>query len=124
MNNHEISRPKSLLRFCLGLALLVTIESLGLAAGPVRTIRLALPEHPGAVTRRAGEILARQVTARCEAKIATVGEAEFAIELSIASGAGAGGYRIIDGSGASVRIVGNDERGLLYCAGKFLRTSR
>ena len=43
--------------------------------------------------------------------------------MAIAPGSGAEGFAIEDRTGGGVRIVGSDERGLLYCAGKFLRTS-
>ncbi len=122
MNNCVMFRPETVLLFSA--VLLVLVEVPGLAAGPVSSVRLVLPDNPGAITRRAGDILGRQITTRCQATVVTAGEAEFAIELTVEESPGSEGYRIVDGSGTGVRIVGNDERGLLYGAGKFLRGSR
>lgn len=71
-----------------------------------------------------GRVFARQVQQRCEAKVITEGEAPLIVELVIEPGIGVEGFRIEDRSGGGVKIVGNDERGLLYGLGKFLRTSR
>jgi hypothetical protein len=46
------------------------------------------------------------------------------VELAIAPGIGREGFRIEERPGGGVKIVGNDERGVLYGVGKFLRTSR
>ncbi len=54
----------------------------------------------------------------------TAGEVPFRVELAIAPGIGVDGFRIEDRPDGGVRIAGNDERGLLYGVGKFLRTSR
>jgi hypothetical protein len=45
------------------------------------------------------------------------------VELAIEPGTGTEGFRIEDGPNGAVRIVGNDERGLIYGVGKFLRDS-
>jgi hypothetical protein len=50
--------------------------------------------------------------------------APLTVELAVAPGIGSEGYRIENRQGGGVRIVGNDERGVLYGAGKFLRSSR
>jgi hypothetical protein len=52
------------------------------------------------------------------------GEAPLKIELGIAPSVGSEGFRIEDRPGGGVKIVGNDDRGLLYGVGKLLRTSR
>ena len=41
------------------------------------------------------------------------------VELAIEPGIGAEGFKIADGTGGTVRIIGNDDRGLLYGVGKF-----
>ena len=87
-------------------------------------VRVVLPNDPGPITTRAAGILGRQITERCGAKVVTVGEAACSVELGLEAGLGTEGYRIVDGQSGSVRILGNDERGLLYGVGKFLRTSR
>jgi hypothetical protein len=103
---------------------LTLMEGLCLAAGPVRSIRVELPGDAGVIARRAAGILGRQITERCGAKILTAGEAAWSVELGLEAGIGTEGYKIMDGPGGSVRILGNDERGLLYGVGRFLRSSR
>jgi hypothetical protein len=46
------------------------------------------------------------------------------VEMAIEQGIGKEGFRIEDRKDGGVRIVGNDERGLVAGAGKFLRASR
>jgi len=93
-------------------------------AGVVTSVRLALPPEPGPVVRNIARVFARQVESRCEARVATHGHAALAVELALEPGIGAEGYRIADGEKGTVRIIGNDARGLLYGVGKFLHTSR
>lgn len=94
------------------------------AAGPVPSVRVVMPESPGEMTRRVAQILARQITDRCGAKVATTGDAACAIELRLEPGIGSEGYRIDDGPDGGVCVVGNDEPGLMYGVGKLLRNSR
>jgi hypothetical protein len=75
------------------------------------------------LAEKALEILKREVRER--AGVETVEAPEGAdIVLDVCPGIGAEGFRIEGGPGEPVRIVGNDDRGLLYGIGKFLRTSR
>jgi len=90
----------------------------------VKSVRLVLPKHAGQVVENIGGVFVRQVQQRCEAKAAVAGDAPLTVELAVAPGIGAEGYRIEDRPGGGVRIVGNDARGVLYGAGKFLRSSR
>ena len=90
----------------------------------VKSVRLILPAQPGLVVEHIGQVLARQIQQRCEAKVVRDGEAPLTVELAVGPGIGAEGYRIEDCPGGGVRIVGNDAGGVLYAAGKFLRTSR
>ncbi len=94
------------------------------AAEPVKNIRVILPAQSGTVAENIGKVFVRQVQQRCEAKVMMDGDAPFTVELAIAPGSGAEGFRIEDRPGGGVRIVGNDERGLLYGVGKFLRVRR
>src|SRR5690349_4187556 len=104
--------------------LVTLVQGLCLAADPVPSVRVGLPNQAGVIARRSAEILSRQITQRCGAKVLTAGDAAFSVELGVESGFGTEGYKIADGPGGSVRILGNDERGLLYGVGKFLRNSR
>jgi hypothetical protein len=72
----------------------------------------------------AAEILARQIGQRCGARVVTSGEAPLSIELAIRPDLPREGFRIESGGEGEVRILGGDERGVLYGVGKFLRTSR
>jgi len=105
-------------------ALLALAEGICAATGPLPSVRVVLSGDPGSVARRAAGILTRQITERCDAKVVTAGEAAWSVELGLEAGIGTEGYKIIDGPRGSIRILGNDERGLLYGVGKFLRNSR
>ena len=94
-------------------------------AEPVRSIHLVLPAKPSPVIERIAGVFARQVTQRCEAKVVSAsGGTSARVELLVQPGIGTEGFRIVDGAAGSIRIVGNDELGLLYGVGKLLRTSR
>jgi hypothetical protein len=95
-----------------------------LPAEATKLVRLVLPPQPGPVVENIGRVLSRHLQERCEARVITSGDAPLAVELTLKPGLGAEGFRIEDRPGGGVRIVGNEERGLLYGAGKFLRTSR
>lgn len=114
------------MRKLLGLlvAFLTLVDVACPAAQPVRSVRIVLPDNAGPIASRASAILARQITQRCGAKVVTAGEAACSVELGIQAGIGTEGFQIADGPDGAVRILGNDERGLLYGVGKFLRTSR
>ena len=105
------------------IALLVMVEGVGFSTEPVTSVRVLLQGKPGNIARRAAEILGRKINERCGRDIVTSGPAAFAIELGIEPGIGAEGFKIADGPGGVMRILGNDEKGLLYGTGKFLRNS-
>jgi hypothetical protein len=90
----------------------------------VDSIRLVLPPKADAVTENTARIFARQVTQRCGAQVSTEGGGALRVTLAIEPGLGTEGFRITPDSDGSIRIVGNDARGLLYGVGKFLRSSR
>jgi hypothetical protein len=117
------------LRFSGGLAL-----GLLLLAGPVRVIavepprsfaeiQVVLPAGASSVLGEIAGVFARQVEQRSTAKVVRHRRAPFTIELAIEPGIGKEGFRLAPGKHGGVRIVGNDERGVLYGVGKFLRTS-
>jgi hypothetical protein len=108
----------------LYLSLLLGWLASPLYAEGAKSVRLVLPPKPGPVVENVGRVFARQIQQRCDAKVITSGDAPLVVELAIAPGIGAEGFRIEDRPGGGVRIAGNDERGLLYGVGKFLRTSR
>ena len=90
----------------------------------VGTILLVLPPEPTPVIENIARIFKRQVESRCDTHVVMEGEAPLVVELAVRPGVGTEGFKIADGGENTVRIIGNDERGLLYGVGKFLRTSR
>lgn len=105
-------------------ALLVLLSASGVSAQAVRTVRVVLHQEARESLQHIVRVFARQVAQRCEARVVTDGEAPLTIELAIAPGIGADGFRIEDRPGGGVRILGDDIRGVLYGVGKLLRTSR
>ena len=89
----------------------------------VKSIRLVLPPQPSPVVQNIGQVFARQIERRCDAKVVRQGEAPLVVEFAVKQGLGAEGFEIADGAGGTIRISGNDARGLLYGVGKFLHTS-
>jgi hypothetical protein len=89
----------------------------------VKSLRLIIPPRPGPVVENIGRVFTRHVESRCDARVADQGDAPLAVELAVEAGIGAEGYRIAGGTGGTIRISGNDCRGLLYGVGKFLHTS-
>ena len=111
--------------FVLGLLFAYVVPSVCSAcSAATQLVRLVLPPQPSAVVQNIGQVLARQIHQRCEARVVTAGEAPLTVELAIVPGVGAEGFQIENRSGGGVKIIGHDERGLLYGVGKFLRTSR
>jgi len=111
---------------CLGvfIGFLMAVNVVCGVASPVPSVRIVLPGDAGPLAKRAGDILGRQIAERCGAEVVTGGKAAWSVELGIEAGIGTEGFEIADGPGNTVRILGNDERGLLYGVGKFLRSSR
>ena len=90
----------------------------------VNSIHLILPPKPGAVMENIARVFARQVSQRCDARMTSAGNAPLRVILAIEPGLGSEGFKITDDGKDGIRIIGNDERGLLYGVGKFLHSSR
>ena len=97
--------------------------ALPLSAAPAKSISISLSAKPSKVVEHAGQILSRQVTRRCKSSIMNNGVADVNIELAIDPQLSAEGYGITTTPDGATRIMGGDERGLIYGVGKFLRTS-
>ncbi len=70
------------------------------------------------------EILRRTIRERCGIEMADCDQGDCRVVLAMKDGIGAEGFAIENGPGGAVQITGNDERGLLYGVGKFLRNAR
>jgi hypothetical protein len=88
----------------------------------VQTIHILMPAKVGLVSKRASELLIREVTERSNVSISN-SNPELTIELLVKQGIGKEGFKIADGKNGSIQIIGNDENGLLYGVGKFLHGS-
>ena len=105
-------------------SLIVILSAVGTRALSVETVRVVLPQPASPVIQNIAGVLDRQVAQRCDARVVLHGEAPLVLELTIAPGIGTDGFRIEDRPGGGVKISSSDSRGLLYGAGKLLRTSR
>ena len=109
--------------FCSGLSEAAETASGSAVVNAVETIRLSLPKNHSVVMKNIASVFTRQVSKRCRAKVIMQGNAPLTVALSVESGMGTEGFIITDGKAGTIRIIGNDERGVLYGIGKFLRTS-
>jgi hypothetical protein len=112
------------MRQLFSIGLLLGWMAMPLHAQATKSVLLVLPSGPGPEVGNVGGVFARRVQQRCAARVVSAGDAPLVVELTLSPGIGAEGFRIEDRPGGGVRIIGNDGRGLLYGAGKFLRTSR
>src|ERR1035441_5400728 len=124
MEKAEMSNSRNAARIqwlvCFAISLLVLSE---LPARAVDSIRLVLPTTPSKLVVKSSGLFAHQVFQRCGAKVVYSGQAPLTVHLEVSPGIGREGFTIADHPGGGVNIVGNDDRGLLYGVGKFLRIS-
>ncbi len=104
------------------LVLIAACVAAGARGDAVQTLRLILPPQPDPIVEHIARVLVRQIRDRCDAWVVG-GEAPLSVELALDPGIGPEGFRIADGAPGTIRIIGNDRRGLLYGVGKFLHTS-
>jgi hypothetical protein len=116
-NNMKISQPHMLV-----ILMLVIISSF--ANAQVYTLRITIPRNAGLITKHAREVMAHQITTRCDARIIKTKSAQFTIDLLTESTPVPESFRIVEVGPAHLQIIGSDENGLLYGIGKFLRSSR
>jgi len=107
----------------LAISILVLACAAEVRGEAVKSLRLILPPKPDPVVENTGRVFARQVESRCEARVVVTNDAPLTVELAFEPGVGSEGFRIADAAPGTVRISGNDVRGLLYGAGRFLHTS-
>ena len=82
-------------------------------------VRVEAPRAP--IVEKTLEILARELCERAGVEVVRQDQGA-QLALSIRSGIGREGFRI-EAEGTATSIIGNDERGLLYGVGKYLRGS-
>lgn len=87
-----------------------------------QTVTVEIQAKADPLVSRAFGILMDRIQERCPAKVIEAGGGSQVI-LALDAGLPPDAFRI-DQAGAAVRIAGGSPRGLLYGAGKFLRTSR
>jgi hypothetical protein len=90
----------------------------------VESVRIVVEVPSSPLVGKAAALLREQITARCAAAICSDDRGELRVALGLEPGIGAEGFRIEKATDGAVRIVGNDERGLIYGVGRFLRGSR
>jgi hypothetical protein len=104
--------------------LIVACQPKEVLGSPVKQIRIVLPEAPSDQLGQIVSVFAQQVQERCGATVTTQGEALLTVSLSVDPAIGREGFRISDRAGGGIDVVGQNELGILYGLGKFLRTSR
>jgi hypothetical protein len=90
----------------------------------MNTIGLRVNAVQTPLVRKAAALLAREIRERSGVEAREAPERDADIVLDIAPGGGTEGFRVEDAAPRGVRVVGHDERGLLYGVGKLLRSSR
>ncbi len=115
--------PAMVLVIMLATAVALGVTAAAEAAPEVTTVAIPSPSPVTPVTSRVASILASRLREYSGAEVVSSGPAGLCIYLEIAAGIGAEGYRISDRPDGGIAIIGNDERGLLYGVGKFLRMS-
>ena len=82
-------------------------------------VRVAAQRTP--VVERTVALLSREITARSGMPVKEIDDGAANLILDIQAGIGSEGFSIADGPQGAVALTGNDERGLLYGIGRFLR---
>jgi hypothetical protein len=90
---------------------------------PVKSVSITLPKDAGKVLKNIASVFIRRVEQRSGAKVRIGTMGELKIDLSINTNIGKDGFVIANSKNGGIRIIGNDERGVLYGIGKFLRIS-
>ena len=105
----------------------MTIVLLGASSSAynqVHSIRVILPKDHGALMGNTRNILVKQITSRTEVRFADDGTAEYTIELVKEKMNAPESFRIADKGKNYIQVIGNDDLGVLYGVGQFLRSSR
>jgi len=105
-------------------AVVTTLTAADATAGAaeLRQVEVRLPDNPGSVVERIYSVFSRVIRERTG--IEPSRSKDGMIVFGLRAGLGEEGYEIADGGNGEILITGNDERGLLYGVGAFLRASR
>lgn len=95
-----------------------------MSACPVQSVRVVLSPRNVAIIEQIAKVFTRHLAERCGGRVKISDNAPLTVELAIEESAEAEGFSITQDGKDTIRITGNDERGLLYGLGRFLRTSR
>ena len=87
-----------------------------------RSIRIELPETRTPLIEMVATIFRRQVADRCGADLTAADGADLCVIFDVQAGVGREGFRIKTADQTTIRITGNDHRGLLYGVGRVLRS--
>lgn len=87
-------------------------------------ISIGMVAKPTPLALKAADLLRREVEERTGLHVVAADPRDASVRLEVKCDIGAEGFRIEDGPNGCVRVIGNDERGLLYGVGKFLRSSQ
>jgi hypothetical protein len=90
----------------------------------IQTVRILSEKQSTPKINDLIRILENRISARCGVKFIPDSTASLTVELVVEPGIGVEGFRIEEPAPNHIRIIGNDDLGLRYGIGKFLRTSR
>jgi len=93
----------------------------GTSKAGLRQVEVRLPDNPGAVVERIYSVFSRVIQERTGIEPSRSKDGK--IVFGLRAGLGEEGYEIADGENGEILITGNDERGLLYGVGAFLRSA-
>ena len=123
MPTNKKRMPVNKLSLCLVTLLAGLIIATDAMAGAAeQRVAVRLPDTPSAVVERTFAVFSRVIQERTGIvpEKSPDGKIVFALRADI----GTEGYKIADGKVGEIIITGNDERGLLYGVGAFLRAAR
>ncbi len=89
----------------------------------VKTISVKLPQGASLVMKNIANVFKHRIEERSSATVNIGSHGDLKVQLVIKKGIGTEGFRIVKTKNKGIVITGNDERGVLYGVGKFLRTS-
>ncbi|MCU0521170.1 MAG: hypothetical protein MUF84_10820 [Anaerolineae bacterium] len=90
----------------------------------VRSVHIKVDRQPGALIRKAAQLLARELVERSGVIATEDTSADAIVQLTTDPSIAAEGFRVTSEHGNAITVAGGDDRGVLYGVGKLLRGSR